>query len=236
MSKAARIKWNPTVDGKPTLYSPRIRYTQNFSGPYLRGVKKILDIGCGIGSFTYFIDREDCVGIDLDMNAIKIAIKYCPKSNFILASALNLPFRNNVFGLILMWEVIEYLEKGLEKNAIQEAHRILIKGANLLLSAPNDNLYYNIMDPDCFLLRRQRHFNIQTLIKTISEIGFSIKEHTIRGGWRTIIAMNIFYLNKYLLHTRGGKIQTFLDKRSERELSSDKKGIANIFIAAQKIA
>jgi SAM-dependent methyltransferase len=235
VSKAAKIKWNPAVDGKPAIYSPRIGYTQNFSRSYLRGAKKILDMGCGIGSFTYLVDREDCFGIDLDVNALKIAKKYCPKSSFIVASALNLPFRNSVFDLVLMWEVIEYLESGLEKNAFQEVHRILIKGADLLLSAPNDNLYYNIMDPDYFLLRRQRHFNIQTLIKMISEIGFSIKEHTIRGGWKTIVAMNIFYLNKYLLHRRGGKIQTFLDKKSESELSSDKKGIANIFIAAQKI-
>ena len=234
MSKVAQIKWNSTVDATPTIYSPRIRYTQNFSRPYLRAAKKILDIGCGIGSFTYFIDREDCFGVDLDINALKIAKKYCPKSNFIVASGLNLPFRNNVFGLVLMWEVIEYLERGLEKNAFQEVHRILIKGADFLLSAPNDNLYYNIMDPDCILLRRQRHFKIQTLIKMISEIGFSIEEHAIRGDWWTIVAMNIFYLNKYLLHTRGGKIQTFLDKKSESELHSDKKGIANIFIAAQK--
>jgi SAM-dependent methyltransferase len=235
VGKAAKVKWNPAVDGKPAIYSPRIRYTQNFSRSYLRGAKKILDMGCGIGSFTYLVDREDCFGIDVDINALRIAKKYCPKSNFILASGLNLPFRNNVFGLVFMWEVIEYLENGLEKNAFQEVHRILIKGAHLLLSAPNDNLYYNIMDPDYFLLRRQRHFNIQTLIKMISEIGFSIKEHTIRGGWKTIVAMNTFYLNKYLLHRRGGKIQTFLDKKSESELSLDKKGIANIFIAAQKI-
>lgn len=234
MSKAAKIKWSPRVDSKPASSSPRIRYTQSFSEPYLSGAKKILDIGCGIGSFTYLIDRDDCFGIDLDINALRIAKKYCPKSSFVIASALNLPFRNGVFDLVLMWEVIEYLEKGQEKNAFEDVHRTLIKGANLLISAPNDNLFYNILDPDCFLLRRQRHFNIQTLTKAISDIGFSIKEHFIRGGWKTIIAMNVFYLNKYLLHKRGGKIQKFLDKKSEKELSFNKKGIANIFIAAQK--
>ena len=107
--------------------------------------------------------------------------------------------------------------------------------AKFLLSAPNNHFIYNIVDPDNFFLHRQRHFDIKKLIKIITETGFSIKHHTIRGGWKTIIAMNIFYFHKHILHKKGGKIQTFLDKKSEEELNSKVKGITNIFIVAQKI-
>ena len=133
-----------------------------------------------------------------------------------------------------MWEVIEYIEKGMEKKAIEEIYRSLKPRAGFLLSAPNYHFIYNFMDPDHFLLRRQRHFVLKNLIRLITETGFSINQQTIRGGWKTIIAINIFYLHKYLLHNKGGKIQAFLNKKSEEELSSNVIGITNIFIAAQK--
>jgi SAM-dependent methyltransferase len=234
-NKAVKIKWDSTVDDRPNIHSPRIRFSRNFSEKYLEGAKRILDIGCGIGSYTYLIDRNDCFGIDVDIRALKTAKRYCPNSNFITASVLNLPFKDEIFDIILMWGVIEYIEKETEKNAIQEIHRTLIAGAKFLLSAPNSHFIYNIVDPEHLLRRRQRHIEIKKLTKLITDTGFSIKQQTIRGGWKTIIAMNIFYLNKHLLHKKGGKIQRFLDRKSEEELNSKINGITNIFIVTEKI-
>jgi SAM-dependent methyltransferase len=233
--KPVKIEWLPTVDDRPNIQSPRIRFSRNFSEKYLQGAKRILDIGCGIGSYTYLIDRNDCFAIDVDINALKTARKYCHNSNFILATVLNLPFKEEIFDIILMWGVIEYIEEETEKNAIQEIHRTLIPGAKFLLSAPNSHYIYNIVDPEHFFRRRNRHIEINKLAKLITQTGFSIKQQTIRGSWKTIIAMNIFYLNKHLLHKKGGKIQRFLDKKSEEELNSKLNGITNLFIAAKKV-
>jgi 2-polyprenyl-3-methyl-5-hydroxy-6-metoxy-1,4-benzoquinol methylase len=233
--KRTRMQWNSKVDDRPNINSPRIRFSQIFSKSYLKGAYRILDTGCGIGSYTYLLDKCCTVGIDIDLNALKTAKKYCTNSEFILASVLHLPFKDETFDVVLMWEVIEYIEKETERSAIQEIHRALSPRARLLLSAPNYHFIYNVMDPDHFFLRRQRHFVLEKLVGLISETGFSINQKTIRGGWKTIVAMNIFYLHKYFLHNKGGKIQTFLDKKSEEELNSNMKGITNIFIAAQKI-
>jgi len=230
------MQWNSKVDDRPNINSPRIRFSQTFSKNYLKGADRILDIGCGIGSYTYLLDKSYSVGIDIDLSALRTAKKYCINSEFILASVLHLPFKDEIFDLVLMWEVIEYIEKETERSVIQEIHRILTPRARFLLSAPNYHIIYNVMDPDHFFLRRQRHFVLEKLVRLITETGFSINQQTIRGGWKTIIAMNIFYLHKYLLHDKGGKIQTFLDKKSEEELSSNINGFTNIFIAAQKIA
>ncbi len=234
MNNAVKIKWNFKVDDRPNIHSPRIKFSHNFSEKYMKGAKRILDIGCGIGSYTYLIDRNDCVGIDLDINALKRAKKNCPNSEFILASVSNLPFKDEIFDLVFMWEVLEYIENQTESKALENIYRTLIVGAILLLSAPNHHIIYNIMDPDYFLLRRQRHFAIKELVGSITDTGFSIDKQTIRGGWKTIIAMNVFYLNKHLLNKKGGKIQRLLDKKSEEELNSKSDGITNIFIAAQK--
>ena len=235
MNKAVKIKWSSVVDARPNVQSPRVRFSRNFSEKYLEGSKRVLDIGCGIGTYTYFIDRYDCIGIDFDINPLKTAKRYCSNSEFIVASVLNLPFKDEIFDVVFMWEVIEYIEIEREKNAIQEIHRTLMPAAKFLLSAPNNHFIYNIVDPDHFFLHRQRHFDIKKLINIITETGFSIKHHTIRGGWKTIIATNIFYFHKHILHKKGGKIQSFLDKKSEEELNSKVKGITNIFIVAQKI-
>jgi SAM-dependent methyltransferase len=234
VNKSSNIKWRSDIDDRPNINSPRVRFSQIFSKKYLKDANRILDIGCGIGSYTYLLDKTDSIGIDIDVNALKTAKKYCTNSEFILASVLYLPFRDEIFDLAFMWEVIEYIDRETERNAIQEIHRSLSSRGRFLLSAPNYHFIYNFMDPDHFFLRRQRHFVLEKLVKLITETGFSINQQTIRGGWRTIIAMNIFYLHKYLLHDKGGKIQTFLDKKSEQELSSNIYGFTNIFVAAQK--
>lgn len=233
--KRAKIKWKSLVDDRPAIGSPRIKFSRMFGMKYLNGANRVLDIGCGIGSYTYLVDRNNTVGIDLDLKALNIAKLYCTNSNFILASVQYLPFREEVFDVVCMWEVMEYIEKKTESNAVREVYRILNSNSFLLLSAPNSHLIYNIMDPDHFVLRRQRHFVMRELLRLIIDTGFSINQKIIKGNWKTIIAMNSFYLHKHLLNNRGGKIQFYLDKKSEEEFISDKTGITNIFIAAQKV-
>jgi SAM-dependent methyltransferase len=229
-----KMKWNPVVDNRPNVDSPRIKFSQSFSVGYSRRSNRVLDLGCGIGSYTFLIDRPGCLGIDLNIDALKVAKTFCPHSQFLVASGLHLPLKDQIFDSIFMWEIIEYIEKEKEEKLFEEIYRVLIPGANLLLSAPNRQFIYNILDPDYLLLRRQRHFRLKEVEDLLSEAGFTVKKTAIRGGWKTILAMNIFYFCKHVLRRRCRKIQRLLDKRSEEELISEKNGITNIFVAAKK--
>ena len=164
----------------------------------------MLDLGCGTGSYTYIVDREGCVGIDLHINALRVAKKYCKNSEFMVSSALSLPFRDGIFDVIFMWEMLEYIESGSEDRLLQEIYRISTPEARLFLSAPNYNFLYNILDPD-YIFRRQRHFKLSEIIASVTKSGFAIRRYDIRGGWNTIIAMNIFYFFKHILHKKNGK-------------------------------
>ena len=179
--KRAKIKWKSLVDDRPAIGSPRIKFSRMFGMKYLNGANRVLDIGCGIGSYTYLVDRNNTVGIDLDLKALNIAKLYCTNSNFILASVQYLPFREEVFDVVCMWEVMEYIEKKTESNAVREVYRILNSNSFLLLSAPNSHLIYNIMDPDHFVLRRQRHFVMRELLRLIIDTGFSINQKNHKG-------------------------------------------------------
>jgi ubiquinone/menaquinone biosynthesis C-methylase UbiE len=132
-------------------------------------------------------------------HALKIAKKYCKCSEFIVSSAFNLPFRDETFDIVFMWEVFEYLKPGSETKLIQEVHKISTSKAQLFLSAPNYHFLHNIFDPD-YILRRQRHFKLSELITLISSKGFSIKRFNMRGSWNTI--PQIFFIFSNMHSTR----------------------------------
>jgi 2-polyprenyl-3-methyl-5-hydroxy-6-metoxy-1,4-benzoquinol methylase len=230
-NKTVKTRWDPKVDNKPEN-GPRFKYTQIFGSKYLGTANRILDVGCGIGNYLYLNDREGCFGIDLESQSLKTAKKYCIKSDFAVASVLNLPFRNETFDLIVMWEVIEHVPAGTEMQAFAEVHRTLAACGSLLLSTPNKNIISNIMDPAYIL--GHRHYDAKNLVKFISEIGFSVMHFTIRGNLATLIAVNLFYFYKHIFHKKGTKLQQFFDQKSEKEFNSKKGGIANIYIAAKK--
>lgn len=214
--------------------NPRLRFSQNFAKEHSRMAKRILDVGCGIGSYTALIDNENSFGIDLDVYAVKTAKKHCTRSNFLVASVLNLPFTDEIFDLIVMWEVIEHVPAKTEMQVFVELHRILAPYGAMILSTPNNHFISKMMDP-AFVLYRHRHYNTKKIVQLIAESGFFIKQLQVRGGWNTLIAANIFYFYKHVLHKREGKVHTLFDEKSDREFNSNKNGIANLFIASQKI-
>src|SRR5687767_12962837 len=91
-------RWDPAFDSEPTSGIPRMVFGHSLAKDYVRYANRILDVGCGTGSYTYIVDSEGgCIGIDLDINALRVAKKYCKNSEFIVSSALNLPFRDGIF-------------------------------------------------------------------------------------------------------------------------------------------
>ena len=235
LTKPRRTRWNPTVDNRPIIDTPRIKYIQGFTKEYMMGkTRRILDLGCGTGSFTYLFDKHEyCIGLDVELVALKTAKKYCIKSDFILASVLNLPFRDQMFDTIAMWGVMEQLQLGDEIQVIAEIFRTLTPGGFLLLSAANNHMLAKLMDP-AFLLRGQRHYDAIKLMRLIEKIGFCIEKSTVRGGIYTLIAVSVFYFYKHILHKVDGKILRSLYTKIENEFYSKKEGISTLFIAAQK--
>jgi ubiquinone/menaquinone biosynthesis C-methylase UbiE len=200
----------------------------------MRKTRRILDLGCGTGSFTYLFDKHVyCIGLDIELVALKTAKKYCIKSDFILASVFNLPFRDQMFDTIAMWGVMEQLQMGHEIQVVSEIFRILTPGGFLLLSAANNHILAKLMDP-AFLLRGQRYYDAIKLTSLIEKIGFRIEKSTVRGGIYTLLAVSVFYFYKHILHKLDGKILRSLYPKIENEFYSKKEGISTLFIAAQK--
>jgi 2-polyprenyl-3-methyl-5-hydroxy-6-metoxy-1,4-benzoquinol methylase len=234
MPRTTKTTWDPRVDNNPKASGARIKFSKDFSSSLVQDAHRILDIGCGIGKFTYLVRGQNAVGIDLELEALKTANKFCTRSNFVVASALALPFRDGSFDLVLMWEIIEHVPVETEIEVLSEIYRISCLDSKLLLSTPYDHLISNLLDP-AFIMYRHRHYHMDLLAKLINQAGFTIENCIIRGGWCTLIAANIFYFCKHVLHTKGGRIHKFFETRSDKEFQAEKNGFANIFLQAKRL-
>jgi SAM-dependent methyltransferase len=229
-----KTRWDHQLDNNPKTSGARVRFSKNFSSSIVQDAHRILDIGCGIGKFTYLVRGQNTVGIDPESEALKTANKFCTDSNFVVASALALPFRSGIFDLVLMWEIIEHVPAGTETEVLSEIHRVSCFDSKLLLSTPYYHFVSNLLDPG-FIMYGHRHYHIDLLTELVSQAGFSIQNCIIRGGWCTLIAADIFYFCKHVLHKKGGRIHKFFETRSDKEFQAEENGFANIFIQAKRL-
>jgi SAM-dependent methyltransferase len=97
--------------------------------------RRILDIGCGIGTYVRkFRDFSPHVyGIDVDEEKVRRAAQTLP--HITVGGAEALPFRDETFDVILLNEVIEHVAS--DRATIQEAVRCLTPGGHVVIFAPN---------------------------------------------------------------------------------------------------
>lgn len=101
----------------------------------------ILDAGCGEGfTLNELAQRSignNLEGIDNTKEAIELAKKQFPQMRFMLGDIYNLPYKNNMFDLVICTEVLEHLQY--PKKGLKEVLRVSKKYA--LFSVPNEPFF-----------------------------------------------------------------------------------------------
>ncbi|MBM2810688.1 MAG: hypothetical protein HW416_1447 [Chloroflexi bacterium] len=97
--------------------------------------RRILDVGCGIGTYvTRFREfSDDVYGVDIDEDKVTMASRRL--KNIFHAPAEKLPFADNSFDVVMLHEVIEHVED--DRESIREAVRCLRPGGQVVIFAPN---------------------------------------------------------------------------------------------------
>jgi SAM-dependent methyltransferase len=96
--------------------------------------QRILDIGCGIGAYVDAFRRFTPWVYGVDLDAEKLARAKTP-GRLAVAPGEDLPFRSNVFDLVLLHEVIEHVRD--DRLTIAEAVRVARPGGAVVIFAPN---------------------------------------------------------------------------------------------------
>jgi ubiquinone biosynthesis O-methyltransferase len=110
--------------------------------------KKVLDIGCQYGVFSFFLAEKgaEVTGMDISQRWIarcqrEASMKYDDKSfDFLAGDAQELPFEDGSFDVVVCSEVIEHVDH--PGNVLSEINRVLVPGGVLVLSTPNTKSYY----------------------------------------------------------------------------------------------
>lgn len=121
------------------------------------GFKKILDIGCGFGSFVLCARMAgiDAIGVDVADFEIDYARarfkKYFPNDNseyvYQSGSGTELPFEACSFDAVTLWNILEHVKD--YKRMLYEAFRVL---------KPSGKLY--IVCPNYFSFRLEAHYHL----------------------------------------------------------------------------
>jgi SAM-dependent methyltransferase len=105
-----------------THYFPRLASLIPSSTP------RLLDVGCGDGTFCRFVAREEriVVGVDSDASVLPRSTK---SVRYLVGSAVDLPFADGSFAAITMTMVMHHVQPD---RALAEAARVLAPGGILL--------------------------------------------------------------------------------------------------------
>lgn len=97
--------------------------------------KRILDVGCGLGTYVRKLRAfsDEVYGVDID--ADKVAQAKEELKHIYLAPAERLPFPDTFFDVVLLHEVLEHVDS--DQEAVSEAYRVAKVGGRLVIFAPN---------------------------------------------------------------------------------------------------
>lgn len=154
----------------------------------------------------------------------------------IVASVLNMPFKDGIFTGAYFTEVLEHLPAGSEQTALSEICGVLKSGGTLVMSVPNRGVW-KFLDP-VYYIHGHRHYAKSEVCEWLEEEGLTVKAVFTGGGaWEVlgnlVYCFMLYPIKKLLGH--GLSAIPYLDKKSAGEFRRVKtEGGSGLFICAEK--
>lgn len=150
---------------------------------------RILDLGCGEGINILALKKmgvNNIVGLDISQLLLKEAKTKNPDMKFVLASAEDLPFKNNQFDIVLVSGVFHHLLN--YDKALKEIWRVLDTNGYLCFIEPHASLGRTMLD----------YFTVNAASVSKSRRKYYSQEHDLMQNW-----LNYEYKFMQLLNTLG---------------------------------
>jgi len=146
----------------------------------LKNCEKILDVGCGIGSFEQYLSSLNIIGLDTSKEMLREARKRSDKT-FVLSSGEHLNFKDSMFDAVFTVTTLEFLDN--YQKAVKEMARVTKQHGKILAMILNpDSEYFKgeIKKPGDYF-RRIKHTNLGEIRDCISQFYIIIKEEYFLG-------------------------------------------------------
>lgn len=200
--------------------------------------KDVLDIGCGFGWFELLALEagvRSVIGIEPTEHDLATARRHFTdgRVRFEVGTAAALPFAEDSFDTVAMWEVLEHIPMHSEPLAFREIARVLRPEGRLYLSTPHANAVARVTDP-AWWVAAHRHYTLADVAELARDAGLEVETLERRGGRWQIVHMNNMYVSKWLFRRR-----PFLERRSLRRLDADwdrTDGFVHVFLKCRKSA
>ncbi len=189
---------------------------------------RILEIGCGIGSIVFELNKEgyDITGTDISGEAITYGLKKYGDIKLDVQPAEDLQFEDQTFDVVLSFDLFEHIAR-IDRH-ISEVYRVLRKNGFYLFQTPNK--YSNAIFETLYhksLIWRRAHPSLHTpgrLKRRLSKHGFEIQ-------FVKMNPVNEFTLNK--LRKKLGPISNIFKHINFRRLPLALQ--TNLYVVAKKM-
>ncbi|HPX96401.1 MAG: class I SAM-dependent methyltransferase [Syntrophomonadaceae bacterium] len=172
------------------------------AGVVLRLAKsgRLLDVGCGSGSFIAYLDKKSkfqVVGTEINKKHVRM-LKNEKGFDVRYGNLEDIGFENSEFDVVTMWDVIEHVND--PHRLLHEIRRLVIPNGYLVIRVPNgDSLDFKLFGKHWAGLDAPRHFyvfNLDTLTQLLNIHGFEILKFRFDiGGYLNAINSLEFFLN-----------------------------------------
>lgn len=143
---------------------------------HLRGAppKRVLDLGCGMGGFLEGLAGigERVVPCDVSLESLS----HCVERGFphgVLSSGYALPFADDSFDLVCMFDAIEHVED--DRLTMREVARVLVPGGRAFVSVPAYQFLYANNDR---VAQHYRRYTRARLRAVFEQAGLAVERNT----------------------------------------------------------
>ncbi|RMF86601.1 MAG: class I SAM-dependent methyltransferase [Nitrospinota bacterium] len=165
-------------------------------------VRRVLDLGCGLGRHTLFLAQRgfEVHGVDNSPQAITYCQRWLAQEgvpvSLLLADITALPYRNACFDLVLSYCVVHHGTLATMERTFREVYRVLAAGGlfyvNFWSSEAQDQMQGEEIEPGTFVYARGTEAGIPHHFTSPSELehlvhGFEVLQKEQKRQWRLLM-------------------------------------------------
>ena len=178
-----------------------------------------LEVGSGISPVVTITDR--IVYTDISFSAVRMLRQNQQRGWYVVADAMNLPFKQNCFSHVIASEVLEHLPD--DHRALQEMAAVLQRSGHLIITFPHRQCYFTLDDR---FVHHFRRYELHEISKVLEESGL----------YPIVVKKVLGPLEKFTMMMTVGSVNLVRKFRSQNAISSEGWQWLDIFMPIFKWA